>query len=148
MSCLTSENCLIESFHLGIKTLIFNPEKKLLLLERHHPSKKIYWDLPGGRLQQDEDILSALKREVNEETGLEDFNQVNHFRTVVSDIRIPTQNGSVGLIFSIFRQDLTFFFEPVLSSEHVHFEWVFPAKAALKLTQYPSEFKEDLSKIS
>lgn len=147
MSCLIAENCLIESFHLGVKTLIINPEKKLLLLERHHPSKKIYWDLPGGRLQQGEDILSALKREVNEETGLDDFNHVNHLTTVVSDIRISTQNGSVGLIFSIFRQDLSFFFEPILSSEHVCFEWVFPSEAALKLTQYPFEFKESLKKI-
>jgi len=29
------------------------------------------WDLPGGHMKKDEDILSALKREVFEETGLD-----------------------------------------------------------------------------
>jgi hypothetical protein len=38
-------NSPLEPFHLGVKFLLFNSEKHLLLLKRHHPLKGIYWDL-------------------------------------------------------------------------------------------------------
>lgn len=41
----------LDSFHIGAKALIFNNENKVLLLERDHPIKKLYWDIPGRRVQ-------------------------------------------------------------------------------------------------
>jgi len=58
-----------DSFHLGVKALIFNEKNKMLLLERHHQSKKMYWDIPGGRVQRGESLMETLMREVKEETG-------------------------------------------------------------------------------
>lgn len=60
-----------DCFHLGVKALIFNEKNKMLLLERHHPSKKMYWDIPGGRLLRGESLIETLIREVKEETGFE-----------------------------------------------------------------------------
>lgn len=42
-----------------------------------------FWEFPGGKLEDNESLLSALKREINEEVGLEiieaDFlTQINH----------------------------------------------------------------------
>lgn len=137
----------IDSFHVGVKALIFNVEGQVLLLERDHPIKKIYWDLPGGRLQKGESLIDTLMREVQEETGLATFHQFDHFTTVLTDIRIPIRDDSVGLIFSIFRVNLSLPFQPILSSEHINFGWFTPFEAAQKLkTQYPAEFIESLLK--
>ena len=46
-----------DTFHLGVKALIFEAEGKILLLERNHPVKNLYWDIPGGRLQKGDSLI-------------------------------------------------------------------------------------------
>jgi len=47
--------------------LLFNTKKQLLVLKTHY---RKYWTLPGGVVERDESIMTALLREVKEETGL------------------------------------------------------------------------------
>jgi len=57
----------------GVKVLIQNNDGKYLFVRRE-PSFRIgsqKWDIPGGRIEPDEPLLDALRREVKEETGLE-----------------------------------------------------------------------------
>jgi 8-oxo-dGTP diphosphatase len=57
----------------GVKILIQDETGKYLFVRRE-PSFKAgpqKWDIPGGRIESDEALLDALKREVNEETGME-----------------------------------------------------------------------------
>lgn len=130
--------CQEDCFHLGVKALLLSPEKKLLLLERN---KRSYWDIPGGRLQKGASVLDTLKREVEEETGFTQINRINFFITTLTDIRIPTSSGDVGLIFSIFLCDISATFQPILSDEHVNFGWFSPQEAVHKLqVQYPPDF--------
>lgn len=137
-----------DSFHLGVKALIFNCNGKVLLLERDHPIKKIYWDIPGGRLQKGESLMDTLLREVKEETGLDRMNEIYPFSTVLTEIRIPIDDDSVGLLFSIFRCNLSIPFQPILSSEHINFGWFTPFEATQKLkSQYPNEFIVNLAKL-
>jgi 8-oxo-dGTP diphosphatase len=139
---IDNEDC----FHLGVKALILNQESKLLLLERDHPRKGIYWDIPGGRLQKRESLIDTLLREVKEETGLDCIGNPQPFMTTVTDIRIPVHGADVGLIFSIFLINVSEAFHPVLSKEHVSFEWCTISVAAEKLkAQYPTEFIDKLS---
>jgi len=42
-----------------------------LLLEQEQPGRKPSFDTPGGRIEEGEDVLSAVKREMLEETGYE-----------------------------------------------------------------------------
>lgn len=52
----------------GVQAVIFSADKKkILLLQR---SDIFLWTLPGGRIDQNENDVDALKREVFEETGL------------------------------------------------------------------------------
>src|ERR1700733_5572754 len=123
------EVCKIDAFHVGVKALIFNEEGKVLLLERDHPIKKLYWDIPGGRLQKGESLMDTLVREVKEETGLEGVSEFYPFTMVHTDIRIPMDDDSVGLIFSIYRCNLSIPFQPILSKEHINFGWFTPLEA-------------------
>ncbi len=47
--------------------LVRNEERKVLLI-RHY---KRGWEVPQGRVEEGEDLVSALQREVKEETGIE-----------------------------------------------------------------------------
>lgn len=75
-----------DTFHLGVKVLFRNPNKEILLLERKSKSNKNYWDLPGGRLQKGESLLQTLKREITEETGLNDIGNAQPFITVLTEM--------------------------------------------------------------
>jgi len=137
-----------DCFHLGVKALILSPEKKVLLLKRQHPVKGIYWDIPGGRLQQGESQMDTLQREVREETGLNNICEVHPFTMVQTNIRIPVLEGDVGLIFSIFLINIAESFDPILSDEHVDFEWCTLLNTAENLKkQYPSEFIEKIIRL-
>ncbi len=138
-----------DSFHLGVKALIFNEKNKMLLLERHHPSKKMYWDIPGGRVQKGESLMETLMREVKEETGFKQISNIRPFTMLLTNIRIPIHEGDVGLIFSIFHCKILETANPILSDEHVSFEWLDPKEAAQKLSaQYPAEFISNLALIT
>lgn len=43
---------------------------RLLLVRRGHPPAEGMWSFPGGRVEAGEDLASALRREMAEETGL------------------------------------------------------------------------------
>lgn len=133
-----------DHFHLGMKALLRDHEGKLLLLQRSTPSKKSYWDLPGGRTQKGETPLQTLQREIREEIGLQEIKPLSHFSMFVTNIRIAAPNESVGLILSVFLCE-PISFTPVLSDEHDHFDWFTPKEVIQKLPQYPAEFLEKLA---
>lgn len=140
----SKEDC----FHLGVKALILNTERKVLLLERNHTVKGMYWDIPGGRLQKGESQIDTLFREVKEETGLGNFSEVHPFTMTLTDIRIPIAGEDVGLIFSIFLVKVSETFNPVLSDEHISFQWLPLKQVSEKLQkQYPNVFIEKLSQL-
>ena len=55
------------------KVIILNEDGKILAIRRSNtaPTRPLYWDLPGGILEEGEDKVEAIKREIKEETGLE-----------------------------------------------------------------------------
>lgn len=50
--------------------VIYDDQGKLLVLHRNTP-ELVQWELPGGKIEKDEDASDTAKREVNEELLIE-----------------------------------------------------------------------------
>lgn len=131
-------------FHLGIKALLRNDEGEILLLQVNPKTMqgKDYWDLPGGRVQQGQNVLETLEREVEEETGITDLRNPQEIGMVLANIRIPLPDDqSAGLILNIYTCDMPAGAAITLSDEHTAQCWVSPAEAAERLrVKYPAKF--------
>src|SRR5580700_7778522 len=125
----SQEDC----FHLGVKALLCNSHGQLLLLKKKW-ADQFFWDIPGGRLKKGEAPLDALKREIEEETGLTHFGTPRFLSMLLTDVRLSTDNGDVGLIFSVYHCDIVSFDRIILSNEHVDYGWYMPSEAAILLS--------------
>lgn len=58
-------------YHLVVEVFVTTPDKKLLLMRRH-PDKPFgdSWEITGGSAVAGEDSLTAIQRELSEETGI------------------------------------------------------------------------------
>jgi len=113
-------------YYLGIKVIIQNLERKILLLKH----SKGYWDLPGGRIDPGENPLDALLREVREEIGWDNLENVKPDAMVLTPINIQDESlGPCGLILwyhtCICQKPKSI----ILSKEHVEYNWVSPLEA-------------------
>jgi len=114
-------------FHLGIKLLVLDEQGRVLLLR--FPSGQ--WDLPGGRVQRGEGVLDTLARELYEETGLRiGARRVDYVGAHLSAVRIPVGEGSVGLIFFLYRCAWSSVPLVRLSAEHTDLRRATPVEAA------------------
>lgn len=46
-------------------------DNKILMVQENRREKKGKWNMPAGKLEENEDIISACMREVKEETGID-----------------------------------------------------------------------------
>lgn len=139
-----SEDC----FHLGIKALLVNPEGKILILQRTIQGNQKSWDLPGGRLQKGEIPEQTLKREVFEETSLENLDSIKFVMMDLTRFRIRQDTASVGLIFSVYQCRANINDQITLSEEHCNYQWLEPKEAAAKLEKtYPTRIVHYLATV-
>ena len=105
-------------FLFGPRATIYNTKtNKVLLLQRNDGNN--VWEIPGGKRENNEDIVDALKREVQEETGL----IINEYKLVyVSPIfeNHPVLKPflNIGYLCLVDNSDV------VISDEHIDYKWV------------------------
>ncbi len=119
-----------------------NKEIKYLLLYREaHGNFKASWDVPKGNVE-DKDVLNALKREIKEETGIEQINIIKDFK---ERIKIFYRKGN-----ELVNKEIIFFLvetkeeDVKLSFEHQSYKWA-NLKEAIELIKYKN-YKDLLEK--
>ena len=75
----------------AVRALLLTPEHEVLLVRFEFPTRQV-WAMPGGGLDPGEDHLTALHRELHEETGLRDVRIGPHIWT--REHIIPFVDGS------------------------------------------------------
>jgi 8-oxo-dGTP pyrophosphatase MutT (NUDIX family) len=105
---------------------------KILLLEDF----KGRWNLPGGRLENNEAWLAGLQREIREETSIVSF----ELRGVLNVyLRVSGSSGrqTYGVVFNGTTQETTV----ILSEEHRSYRWVASIDECEDLEFRLAEFK-------
>jgi 8-oxo-dGTP diphosphatase len=127
---------------LAVSGAIFRKGKILLVRRARSPAKGFY-SLPGGRVEFGESLHAALRREVDEETGLRiEIIGLAGWREV-----LPGPSGGGHYLIMSFAARWTAG-EPVLNEELDDFKWLAPgALGELKLTGGLVEVVEAASRM-
>jgi 8-oxo-dGTP diphosphatase len=121
-------------FHLSVKAVVLDDQGRCLVIRRSSASKNNagLWDLPGGKLDPGETVDAALRREVEEETGL----QVRLTRVVGSaQSELPER-----IVAYLILEAVAHGGDVQLSDEHDDFQWL--SRLELPTLRYPPQFVE------
>lgn len=117
-------------------SIIFREEGgKLLYLLLHYPStkraKKEYWDFPKGHVEQGETEEQTVRREVKEETNIQDLRFVRGFRETINYFfQAEGKKIFKTVVFYLAKTNTS---EVKISLEHVGFMWLPFNEALLQL---------------
>lgn len=106
--------------------IIFREEgNKSYYLLLHYPSgsrtKKDYWDLPKGHVEEGEKLEKTAEREIKEETGLTDIEFINGFEETIK--YFFKAEGKNILKFVTFYLVKTKNKDIKISEEHIGYQW-------------------------
>jgi 8-oxo-dGTP diphosphatase len=113
-----------------VKAFIFN-NNKLLLIKRHQndPHCPEEWEVPGGRINENETLIQGLQREIKEETGLDAIIK-NSFAT---ENFVRDDGQPINMTHFICEYTCG---EIKLSEEHCTYEWVDKKDVLKKISKY------------
>lgn len=128
----------MKKFYVGIKAVVTDDSKGILLLGRDYASGN-FWDTPGGRIDDDENFEQTLKRELSEELpGITDIKLQKLVGATRIHKDIETDTGLVLVYFSV-NAKLP---EPInLSDEHNSYKWID------RKSDIPVEINPELARI-
>lgn len=101
----------------AVGIILFNQEEKVLVVFKKWIQK---WEFPQGKIEKGESKIEALRREIKEETGIEDldivkdFNSKTHYRFKRDEFVV---NKTVDYYLGVTDRGV------VLSSEHEKYCW-------------------------
>ncbi len=109
----------IQTFHVGIKAVITDEDK--ILLVKH--KIKGTWNLPGGRIDDDESIEDALRREIREELAVKDPIQIGDIVCAYRDPELKLVEGG-GVVLIAYHVTLPKEYNLTISDEHTDIQWM------------------------
>ena len=112
-------------FQVSLKVLLVNNKKEYLILKTFSRNKFFHdkYDLPGGRINQDEfkiDFHKLIDREIKEEVGKDVKYKLRPDPVSISKRRYPEKDG--GRLFILFEAKYLKG-EIKLSNEHIEYHW-------------------------
>ena len=109
----------------SIRGVLLTPRDETLVVKRSSDGQ---WELPGGRLGPEEDVVPGLKRELDEETSLDvDVEDTVHANSWQND----ENNGR----FAVYYRCQTDERGVQLSDEHDEYQWVSYSRATTLLPE-------------
>ena len=108
----------------AVSGLIRHPDGKILLIR----GPRRGWEFPGGQVEEGENLIEALQREIQEETGI--TASIGQLVGVYSNIKSPTKL-MFGFLGDHIRGELT------TSDESLETEWV-SRHSALQRISHPA----------
>src|SRR3972149_10863004 len=128
----------------GQKAFIIDTEKKLLVLKRSNSKVyNEYWDVPGGKLEQTDTLLSGITREIKEETGLK-LKRILAILTTTKFMGI-SKDKPIGFR-NIYLCETSG--KVVLSEEHSEYKWVSVKEIDKKQFPPDKDFQQALQLLS
>jgi len=133
-------------FQIGIKGLIRDKQGKVLLLKvPAWDGNPEYWDMPGGRMDPGETFVQTLRRELQEEIGVDYTGEPRQLGAVLSSVKITVGDARVSLVLVPYEVRLPDGIEIKLNpaDHHEGLDWFTPAEAAkLLAVKYTPDFCE------
>ena len=110
----------MKNFNVGIKGVVTNQNGGVLLLKKNQ--QKPFWEVPGGRIDDDESIEQTLEREIQEElTGSSNFTIVQ----ILCAHSLPHDIADGLSLMLIYYQISIKLPDPIqISDEHSEYMWV------------------------
>jgi 8-oxo-dGTP pyrophosphatase MutT (NUDIX family) len=117
-------------YQISLKAILRNTKGQVLILKAlGHGTFAGFYDLPGGRIDEDEfstSLAEVLKREVIEETGLTNF-EINENPVAVGRHCIKKEHAKsekdIHVLYVFYEVDLKEYAVKI-SAEHEGFEWI------------------------
>lgn len=136
-------------FQIGVKGLIQNEAGQILLVGRHGKDQgAAHLDIPGGRMDTNESIIDALKRELLEEIGVVESSIGDLYDTVLSNITIPVGDKRIPLVLVVYRVQIPEDHQIILGDEEEVYEWRASSEVAAALRfKYPASFTDKLATL-
>ena len=109
--------------------IVFRKEKEPVYLLLHYEAK--HWDFPKGHVEKNETDEQTVRREVAEETGIEDIKLIKGFKERIQyyyKLKSETINKTVN--FYLARTNTE---KVTISFEHIGFAWLSYEKAMEQL---------------
>lgn len=111
-----------KKFFVGIKGVITKDDKVLLIKASQEVEGRDHWEVPGGRIDQNESIQDALLRELQEEVpSIKNVEQheILYAHRIQHDVK-----GDISLVLIFYRVSAEFEDNKILlSEEHVDYKW-------------------------
>lgn len=111
---------------LVVRCMIINADGDVLIARRsdNDSHKAGYWEFPGGKLDEGQDLNTALKREVKEETGLT-LNTVSNVSYIESEMIDSGKYNGLAYVVIVAKGNVKET-KVSLSDEHSDYKWVNP----------------------